>query len=40
VNRSAEAVLAHLTAKRERPRLEAGGVWDWPSTGAEDGASW
>ena len=31
VNRSAESVLAHLTAKRARPRLDLGGVWTWPS---------
>ncbi len=31
VNRDAESVLAHLLAKRERPRLDAGGVWEWPS---------
>jgi len=39
VNRSAEAVLAHLLGKRERPRLDAGGVWEWPSA-SEGGASW
>jgi putative hydrolase len=31
VNRSAEAVLAHLSAKRERTRLDVGGVWNWPA---------
>ena len=31
VNRDAEAVLAHLTAKRERPRLDLGGEWSWPA---------
>ena len=31
VNRSAESVLAHLTAKRERPRLDVGGTWEWPA---------
>jgi putative hydrolase len=31
VNRDAESVLAHLTAKRERPRLDIGGEWSWPS---------
>jgi putative hydrolase len=30
VNRSAESVLAHLHAKRERPRLDIGGEWSWP----------
>jgi putative hydrolase len=30
VNHNAASVLAHLTAKRERPRLDVGGVWDWP----------
>ncbi|GAB4282741.1 MAG: phosphatase [Coriobacteriia bacterium] len=27
VNRSGEAVLSHLLARRERPRLDAGGEW-------------
>ena len=27
VNRDAEAVLAHLLGKRERPRLDVGGEW-------------
>ena len=31
VNRNAESVLAHLTAKRERPRLDIGGEWTWPT---------
>ena len=31
VNRSADAVLAHLTGKRERPRLDIGGSWVWPT---------
>ncbi len=31
VNRSAESVLAHLLGKRERPRLDVGGVWQWPA---------
>jgi putative hydrolase len=31
VNRDAASVLAHLSAKRERPRLDAGGEWSWPS---------
>jgi putative hydrolase len=30
VNRSAQAVLDHLLAKRERPRLDVGGVAAWP----------
>ncbi|NTW28682.1 MAG: PHP domain-containing protein [Coriobacteriia bacterium] len=30
VNHSAESVLAHLTAKRARPRLDTGGVWETP----------
>lgn len=29
VNRDAATVLAWLTAKRERPRLEWGGEWEW-----------
>jgi len=33
VNRDAQSVLAHLLAKRERPRLDVGGVWEWPSAG-------
>jgi len=38
VNRSAEAVLAHLLGKRERPRLDAGGVWEWPEV--PGGGAW
>jgi len=30
VNRNAESVLSHLLAKRERPRLDVGGEWEWP----------
>ena len=30
VNRDATSVLAFLTSKRERIRLDAGGVWSWP----------
>jgi len=33
VNRSAESVLAHLLGKRERTRLDVGGVWEWPESG-------
>jgi putative hydrolase len=33
VNRNADSVLAHLTAKRERKRLDVGGVWEWPVVG-------
>lgn len=33
VNRDAESVLAHLTARRPRTRLDLGGVWEWPSEG-------
>jgi putative hydrolase len=40
VNRSGDAVLAHLLAKRARPRLDAGGDWDWPPAPAEEGATW
>jgi putative hydrolase len=40
VNRSAEAVLAHLLGKRERPRLDEGGTWEWPVSAAEKGAPW
>ena len=35
VNRDAAAVLAFLTGKRERPRLNAGGVWAWPEHGEQ-----
>jgi putative hydrolase len=31
VNRSAESALAFLTQKRTRPRLDVGGVAEWPS---------
>ena len=31
VNRNAESVLAHLTAKRERPHLDTAGEWEWPT---------
>jgi putative hydrolase len=31
VNRNAESVLAHLLGKRERPRMDIGGVWQWPT---------
>ena len=30
VNRDAETVLSFLQSKRERPRIDAGGAWDWP----------
>jgi putative hydrolase len=30
VNRSPESVLEFLFAKRERPRIDVGGIWDWP----------
>jgi putative hydrolase len=40
VNRSAQAVLAHLMAKRERPRLDSGGVWEWPTPAAKEGSPW
>jgi putative hydrolase len=36
VNRSAEAVLAHLLGKRDRPRLEVGGVHEWPQASPSD----
>ena len=36
VNRNAESVLAHLTAKRERLRLDAGGEWKWPAPPGSD----
>ncbi|PKQ14964.1 MAG: phosphatase [Actinobacteria bacterium HGW-Actinobacteria-7] len=41
VNRDAATVLAFLNAKRERPRLEDGGVWEWPpaAQGQTPGAS-
>lgn len=31
VNRDAASVLEFLRAKRERPRLGLGGVWEWPA---------
>jgi histidinol phosphatase-like PHP family hydrolase len=31
VNRDAASVLDFLTSKRERPRLDVGGVWEWPN---------
>ena len=31
VNRDAASVLAHLTSKRARPRLDLGGEWSWPT---------
>jgi putative hydrolase len=34
VNRDAGSVLAHLSAKRERPRLDMGGAWSWPEASA------
>ena len=48
VNRDAASVLAHLRAKRERPRLGLGGVWNWPprpvdpddAPAREDGSGW
>lgn len=30
VNHDAESVMNFLLGKRERPRLDVGGVWDWP----------
>jgi putative hydrolase len=30
INRDAATVLAFLLGKRERPRLDTGGVWEWP----------
>jgi len=42
VNRDAASVLAHLCAKRERPRLDIGGEWSWPTapdTAEEPGAT-
>ncbi len=39
VNRDAKTVLAFLLAKRERPRLDSGGTWAWPTaTGDSLGA--
>ena len=45
VNRSAASVLEFLLGRRERPRLEYGGVWESPSATAqaearEAGAQW
>jgi putative hydrolase len=37
VNRNAESVLAHLLAKRERPRMDVGGEWEWPARPHPDG---
>lgn len=34
VNASAESVLEFLTSKRERPRLDHGGIWHWPEEGS------
>jgi len=34
INRDAQTVLAHLLAKRDRPRLDVGGEWEWPGTSA------
>ncbi len=30
INRDAASALAFLTAKRDRPRLDTGGEWQWP----------
>jgi putative hydrolase len=39
INRNAAAVLDHLLAKRERPYLDVGGEWSWPTIpGAGAGA--
>lgn len=35
VNRDADSVLKFLLAKRERPRLDAGGEWSWDASPAE-----
>ncbi len=35
VNRDARTVLEHLLAKRERPRLDVGGEWQWPPVRCE-----
>jgi putative hydrolase len=35
VNRDAASVLSFLLAKRERPRLDAGGSWRWPAGPSE-----
>lgn len=34
VNKDASSVLEFLTSKRERPRLDVGGSWEWPSDAA------
>ena len=36
VNRDAATVLDHLRAKRERPRLDLGGEWEWPPVAHSD----
>ena len=43
VNRDAASVLAHLLAKRDRPRLDHGGERTWPEPvkrDAEEGSTW
>lgn len=40
VNRDAASVLAFLTARRERPRLDMGGVWEWPAPAAGEAGAW
>lgn len=35
VNRDAATVLEFLSAKRERPRIDLGGAWQWPSAPTE-----
>jgi putative hydrolase len=44
VNRSAASVLEHLLGKRARPRLDVGGVWNWPGNAGSDvpdsGTAW
>lgn len=37
VNRDAQAVLSFLLARRERPRLDVGGVWEWPGDSPHGG---
>jgi len=39
VNRNADAVMAHLLGKRVRPRLDAGGVWEWPDAPSAPGGA-
>jgi putative hydrolase len=34
VNRTAASVLEFLLGKRERPRLDVGGTWEWPENAA------